>query len=103
MNWDEVSGKWNQFKGAVKERWGKLTDDDLTVIAGKRICCLARFRNDTGSRKRQLNNRSAPGKLLPQGQKRRCRSGRQVKTCPRAFGSASFRARGSKPITPDCP
>ena len=36
MNWDEVSGKWNQFKGAVKERWGKLTDDDLTVIAGKR-------------------------------------------------------------------
>jgi uncharacterized protein YjbJ (UPF0337 family) len=36
MNWDEVSGKWNQFKGSVKERWGKLTDDDLQAIDGKR-------------------------------------------------------------------
>jgi uncharacterized protein YjbJ (UPF0337 family) len=36
MNWDEVSGKWNQFKGAVKERWGKLTDDDLMMIGGQR-------------------------------------------------------------------
>jgi uncharacterized protein YjbJ (UPF0337 family) len=36
MNWDEVSGKWNQVKGYAKERWGKLTDDDLTMIDGKR-------------------------------------------------------------------
>ena len=36
MNWDEVSGKWSQFKGSVKERWGKLTDDDLTMVDGKR-------------------------------------------------------------------
>jgi uncharacterized protein YjbJ (UPF0337 family) len=36
MNWDEVTGKWNQLKGSVKERWGKLTDDDLTMIDGKR-------------------------------------------------------------------
>jgi uncharacterized protein YjbJ (UPF0337 family) len=36
MNWDEVAGKWSQLQGAVKERWGKLTNDDLTVIAGKR-------------------------------------------------------------------
>jgi uncharacterized protein YjbJ (UPF0337 family) len=36
MNWDEVAGKWNQLKGYAKERWGKLTDDDLTVIDGKR-------------------------------------------------------------------
>jgi uncharacterized protein YjbJ (UPF0337 family) len=36
MNWDQVEGKWKQAKGSVKERWGKLTDDDLDVIAGKR-------------------------------------------------------------------
>lgn len=36
MNWDQISGQWKQVKGSVKERWGKLTDDDLTVVAGKR-------------------------------------------------------------------
>lgn len=36
MNWDQITGNWKQFKGKVKERWGKLTDDDLTTIAGKR-------------------------------------------------------------------
>lgn len=36
MFWDQVSGNWQQFAGKIKERWGKLTDDDLTVIAGKR-------------------------------------------------------------------
>ncbi|HTU88867.1 MAG TPA: CsbD family protein [Gemmataceae bacterium] len=36
MNWDQITGNWMQFKGKVKEKWGKLTDDDLTVIGGKR-------------------------------------------------------------------
>jgi len=36
MNWDQVAGGWKQFQGQVKEKWGKLTDDDLTVVAGKR-------------------------------------------------------------------
>jgi uncharacterized protein YjbJ (UPF0337 family) len=36
MNWDTVKGDWKQFKGKVKEAWGKLTDDDLDVVAGKR-------------------------------------------------------------------
>ena len=35
MNSDQMEGKWKQLKGAVKEKWGKLTDDDLDVIAGK--------------------------------------------------------------------
>ncbi len=34
--WDQVEGNWNQFAGKVKQRWGKLTDDDVTVINGKR-------------------------------------------------------------------
>lgn len=36
MNWDQVKGNWKNLKGQVKQKWGKLTDDDLTVIEGKR-------------------------------------------------------------------
>jgi uncharacterized protein YjbJ (UPF0337 family) len=36
MNWDRIEGNWKQFKGQAKEQWGKLTDDDLDVIAGRR-------------------------------------------------------------------
>ncbi len=35
MNSDQLQGKWKQMKGSVKEKWGKLTDDDLDVIAGQ--------------------------------------------------------------------
>jgi uncharacterized protein YjbJ (UPF0337 family) len=35
MNSDQFKGKWKQLKGSVKERWGKLTDDDLDVIDGQ--------------------------------------------------------------------
>ena len=35
MNSDQLKGKWKQIKGLVKERWGKLTDDDLDIIDGK--------------------------------------------------------------------
>ena len=36
MNWDVVKGDWKQFSGKVKEKWGNLTDDDLTAINGRR-------------------------------------------------------------------
>lgn len=36
MNWDQVQGKWKQLKGSAKEKWGDLTDDDLTQIEGSR-------------------------------------------------------------------
>lgn len=34
--WDKIEGNWTQFKGQVKEQWGKLTDDDLLQIQGQR-------------------------------------------------------------------
>lgn len=37
MNWDIVQGNWKQFKGNVKAQWGKLSDDQLDVIDGKRV------------------------------------------------------------------
>jgi uncharacterized protein YjbJ (UPF0337 family) len=36
MNWDIIEGDWKQFKGLVKQKWGRLTDDHLDTIAGKR-------------------------------------------------------------------
>jgi len=36
MNQDQAEGNWEQFKGKVKETWGKLTDDDIALINGKR-------------------------------------------------------------------
>ena len=36
MNWEQVQGKWKETKGQVKQKWGKLTDDDLDVVAGRR-------------------------------------------------------------------
>lgn len=35
MNQDILQGKWKEIKGGIKEQWGKLTDDDLTVLEGK--------------------------------------------------------------------
>ena len=36
MNWDQIEGNWSQWKGKVKQKWGKLTDDELDVIRGKK-------------------------------------------------------------------
>ena len=36
MNWDIIQGNWKQFRGKVRSQWGKLTDDQLDMIAGKR-------------------------------------------------------------------
>lgn len=36
MDWDRIEGNWKQFTGKIKEKWGKLTDDDLTTINGNR-------------------------------------------------------------------
>lgn len=36
MNWNRIEGNWKQLKGNVKMQWGKLTDDEIDVIAGQR-------------------------------------------------------------------
>jgi uncharacterized protein YjbJ (UPF0337 family) len=43
MNWDRIEGNWKQFKGNAMQQWGKLTDDQLDVIAGKRDVLLGRI------------------------------------------------------------
>jgi uncharacterized protein YjbJ (UPF0337 family) len=53
MNWDQISGNWKQFKGKVKEKWGKLTDDDLDVIAGKRDQFIGKLQERYGISKEE--------------------------------------------------
>jgi len=36
MNWDRIEGQWKQLTGKVQVQWGKLTDDDIDVVAGRR-------------------------------------------------------------------
>jgi uncharacterized protein YjbJ (UPF0337 family) len=48
MNSDQFAGKWKQLKGAVKEQWGKLTDDDLEVIDGKQEKLVGRLQERYG-------------------------------------------------------
>ena len=48
MNNDRFEGSWLQFKGKVKEQWGKLTDDDLDVIQGKRDQLLGKIKERHG-------------------------------------------------------
>ena len=36
MNWDQIEGKWKQFRGNVQQQWGKLTDDEVDQIDGHR-------------------------------------------------------------------
>ena len=53
MNWDQIAGNWKQFKGHVKEKWGKLTDDDLDVIEGKKDQLVGRLQERYGYSKEQ--------------------------------------------------
>jgi uncharacterized protein YjbJ (UPF0337 family) len=36
MNWDQIEGNWKRFTGNVREQWGKLTDDEIEEVAGKK-------------------------------------------------------------------
>ncbi len=36
MNWDVIEGNWKQAKGKIKQQWGRLTNDALDIVSGKR-------------------------------------------------------------------
>jgi uncharacterized protein YjbJ (UPF0337 family) len=48
VNWDQIAGNWKQFKGDVKEKWGRLTDDDLTMAGGQRDKLVGRIQERYG-------------------------------------------------------
>ena len=53
MNWDQIEGRWREFRGTVRSKWGKLTDDDLDTIGGKREVFLGRLQQRYGMQRDQ--------------------------------------------------
>jgi uncharacterized protein YjbJ (UPF0337 family) len=53
MNKDQIQGNWKQLKGMIKEQWGKLTDDDLTTISGKKDQLVGKLQERYGYTKEQ--------------------------------------------------
>ena len=70
MNTDQVKGSWKQLKGKIKEQWGKLTDDDLTVINGQQEQLAGKLQDRYGYTKEQAEreierHRAALGMKAP--------------------------------------
>jgi len=59
MNWDRIEGNWLQFKGSIKEQWGRLTDDQLDVVAGKRDMLAGRIQETYGITKEESEKQLA--------------------------------------------
>ena len=56
MNEDQFKGKWNITKGKLKQKYGNLTDDDLTYEEGKSDELLGRLQEKTGETKEKLKS-----------------------------------------------
>ncbi|HKY33789.1 MAG TPA: CsbD family protein [Candidatus Polarisedimenticolia bacterium] len=48
MNWDTIKGNWKQFAGLAKQKWGKLTDDELMQVAGHRDAFIGKLQEKYG-------------------------------------------------------
>lgn len=60
MNWERISGNWTHWRGRVRERWGRLTDDELSRVDGRREQLAGRIQQTYGltreEAERQLRN-----------------------------------------------
>jgi len=54
MNADQLKGKWMQFKGELKQQWGKFTDDDLNQIEGNYAKFVGKVQERYGDKKSEL-------------------------------------------------
>jgi uncharacterized protein YjbJ (UPF0337 family) len=59
MKWDQIEGNWKQIIGKAKEQWGKLTDDDLDVIAGRRDQLAGKIQERYGIAKHEAEKQLA--------------------------------------------
>jgi uncharacterized protein YjbJ (UPF0337 family) len=48
MNCDQIEGNWKQFKGKARQQWGKLTDDELEQVKGRREELVGRIQEKYG-------------------------------------------------------
>ena len=48
MNWQQIEGQWQQLKGDIRSRWGKLTNDDLAFVGGQRDKLIGKIQERYG-------------------------------------------------------
>lgn len=60
MNKDEFEGKWRQLRGAIKNKWGQLTDDELDQIQGNYDMLLGKIQEKYGQT-REVIDREVDG------------------------------------------
>ena len=53
MHWEQIQGQWKQLKGKLKIKWGKLTDDDLDIIAGQKDVLVGKIQERYGLEKEE--------------------------------------------------
>ncbi len=76
MNWDQIKGNWKMFQGKLREHWGKLTDDDLQRIAGRKDQLVGKIQERYGISKeeayRQVEqwNPELPGERVPERERK---------------------------------
>lgn len=57
MNWDQVEGKWDQVRGQLRTKWGKLSDDDLEKTQGRKDRILGKLRERYGDVKEDFETK----------------------------------------------
>jgi len=63
MHWDRIQGNWKQVVGKAKAQWGKLTDDDLDVVAGRREQLAGKIQERYGIAKDEVDKQIADWEL----------------------------------------
>jgi uncharacterized protein YjbJ (UPF0337 family) len=63
MNWDRIQGNWKQVVGKARAQWGKLTDDDLDVVAGRREQLAGKIQERYGIAKEDVERQIADWEL----------------------------------------
>jgi uncharacterized protein YjbJ (UPF0337 family) len=58
MNWDQIEGKWKQLTGSARERWGKLTDDDIQTLTGQKDQLVGRIQERYGIAKAEAEKQA---------------------------------------------
>lgn len=53
MNWDQIEGKWKQMSGSLREKWGRVTDNDVQEIAGKKDKFIGKLQERYGITKEE--------------------------------------------------
>jgi uncharacterized protein YjbJ (UPF0337 family) len=77
MNWSQFEGRWNDVKGQVKERWGRLSDDDLTRVEGKRDRLVGLIQQKYGIAKEKAEDEINAWASTAQGVFERAKEGMQ--------------------------